>query len=160
MNGSVKPEISHAENRIVNGVFVISTRLNDKVNAMTAAWVQRASFDPPLITIAVGITRYSHDMIRESGVFAVNVLGPDNIAAGKHFGLKTGKKTDKFAGIEYDAKVTGSPILKEAIAWMDCKVVSYHSAGDHTIFIGEVLDGGVLKEGAKPLVYDKDGFYK
>ncbi len=157
---SVKHEISNAQKYIVNGVFVISTKLKDRVNAMTAAWVSRASFDPPLITISVGKARFSHDMIKESGVFAVNVLGPENIPAGKHFGLKTGRKTDKFAGLDYDTKVTGSPILKDCISWMDCRVVSFHDAGDHTLFIGEVLDGGVIKEGAAPLVYDKEGFYK
>ncbi|MBI5493030.1 MAG: flavin reductase [Deltaproteobacteria bacterium] len=157
---SVKPEVSHAQKYILNGVFVISTKLGDRVNAMTAAWVSRASFDPPLITVSIGKTRFSHDMIKDSGVFAVNVLGPEHIQTGKHFGLKTGRKTDKFAGMDYDVKATGSPILKDCIAWMDCRVVSSHDAGDHTLFIGEVVDGGVVKEGSAPLVYDKEGFFK
>lgn len=157
---TVKHEISSAENRILNGVFVISTRLGDKINAMTAAWVQRASFDPPLITVAVGKTRFTHDMIIESGVFAVNVLGEDGRATGKHFGLKTGRKTDKFAGIEYDTRTTGSPILKDCIAWMDCRVRSHFDAGDHTLIIGEVVDGDVTRPEARPLIYDKEGFYK
>lgn len=156
----VKQEISLAQRRITHGVYVISAKLGDKVNAMTAAWVCRASFEPPLVTISVGKTRYSHDMIRDSGVFAVNVLGSDNIETGRHFGLKTGKKTDKFAGIDYDTKATGCPILKDAIAWMDCKVVSFHDAGDHTLFIGEVVDGGVLKEEAKGIIYEKESFFK
>jgi len=99
-------------------------------------------------------------MIRDSGVFAVNVLGHDNIETGRHFGLKTGRKTDKFAGVDYDTKATGCPILKDAIAWMDCKVVSFHDAGDHTLFIGEVIDGGVLKEDAKGIIYEKESFFK
>lgn len=156
---TIKQEISLAQRHIVHGVYVISTRLGEKVNAMTAAWVGRASFEPPLITVAIGKTRYSHDMIQESGVFAVNVLGADNIATGKHFGLKSGRKTDKFAGVGYDTKTTGSPILRDCIAWMDCKAVSHHDAGDHTIFIGEVLEAGVLRE-ASTLVYDKESFYK
>lgn len=155
----VKPEVSLAQRKIVHGVYVISTRLGERVNAMTAAWVARASFEPPLITVAVGKTRYSHDMIRDSGVFAVNVLGEDNIPAGKHFGLKSGRKTDKFEGVEYDTSVTGSPILRDALAWMDCKVVSFHDAGDHTIFIGEVLEGGVNRD-EPTLIYDKESFYK
>ncbi len=157
---TVKKEISQAQRRITHGVYVISAKLGDKVNAMTAAWVSRASFEPPLVTVSIGKTRYSHDMIRDSGVFAVNVLGPDNVETGKHFGLKTGRKTDKFADVAYDTKATGCPILKDAIAWMDCKVVSFHDAGDHTLFIGEVVDGGVLKEEAKGIIYDKEGFFK
>ncbi len=156
---TIKHEIALAQGHIVHGVYVISTRLGEKVNAMTAAWVGRASFEPPLVTVAVGKTRYTHDMIKGSGVFAVNVLGADNIATGKRFGLKSGRKTDKFAGVEYDAGTTGSPILRDCIAWMDCRVVSHHDAGDHTLFIGEVMDAGVLREGPT-LIYDKESFYK
>lgn len=156
---TVKPEISLALRKIMHGVYVISTRHEGRVNAMTAAWVARASFDPPLVTVSVGSTRFSHGMIKASGVFAINVLSLDEILIGKHFGLKSGKKTDKFANMSFDTKATGSPILKEAIAWLDCKVVNSVEAGDHTLFIGEVLDGGVLSD--KPtLIYDKERFYK
>ena len=67
---SVKEEISKAQRYIVHGVYVISTIHNGRTNALTAAWVARASFVPPLVTIAVGKARFSHDMIRDSGVFA------------------------------------------------------------------------------------------
>lgn len=156
----VKPEISAAQKNIIHGVYVISTKLGDKVNAMTAAWVARASFSPPLITVSIGKTRFSHDMIKASGVFAINVLGPDNIDVGKHYGLKSGKKTDKFAGVEYDTKTTGSPILRDCIAWMDCKVVGSLDAGDHTLFIGEVLDAGVMAVDTSTLIYDRDIFFR
>ena len=157
---TVKPEISHAERKIVHGVYVISTKLNDRVNAMTAAWVARASFDPPLVTVSVGKARFTHDMIRDSGVFAVNVISPEAIDTARHFGLKSGRKTDKFAGIGYHTSVTGSPILKDCIAWMDCAVVSATDAGDHTLFLGEVLSGWVLDEKAPTLIYDRDSFFK
>jgi flavin reductase (DIM6/NTAB) family NADH-FMN oxidoreductase RutF len=156
---SVKEEVSKAQKYIAHGVFVISTVFEGRVNALTAAWVARASFVPALITISIGKTRFSHDMIRGSGVFAVNVLGHEDIETGKHFGLKTGRKTDKFEGMDYETKVTGSPVLKDCIAWLDCRVVSFHEAGDHTIFIGEVLDGGVKRPGAEPLIYDRDSFF-
>lgn len=157
---SVKSGIVDAARLVSHGVYVITTKHNGRVNGMTAAWVGRASFEPPLVTVAIGKTRFSHDMIKGSGIFAVNVLGADNIPAGKHFGLVSGKKTDKFAGVEFDVKATGAPILRDAIAWLDCKVVSHHDAGDHTLFIGEVLDGGVLSDGVRPLIYDKESFYK
>lgn len=156
----VKPEISAAQHKIIHGVYVISTKLGDKVNAMTAAWVARASFSPPLITVSVGKTRFSHDMIKASGIFAINVLGPDNIDVGKHYGLKSGRKTDKFDGVEYDTKATGSPILRGCVAWMDCKVVGSLDAGDHTLFIGEVLDAGVLRNDTPTLIYDRDVFFR
>lgn len=155
----LKENISKAQKFLSHGVYVISTVHEGRVNALTAAWVARASFVPPLITISIGTTRFSHDMILGSGVFAVNVLSRENIETGKRFGLKSGRKTDKFEGLDYETAVTGSPVLKDCIAWLDCKVVSSHEAGDHTIFIGEVLDGGVKKEGSVPLVYDRDTFF-
>lgn len=156
---SVKEEVSKAQKYLAHGVYVISTVHEGRMNALTAAWVARASFVPPLITVSIGKTRFSHAMMLGSGVFAVSVLGKDDIEMGRHFGLKTGRKTDKFVGIDYETKVTGSPVLKECIAWLDCRVLSSHDAGDHTIFIGEVLDGGVRREGASPLIYDRDSFF-
>lgn len=155
----VKKEISDAARKIVQGVSVVSTAYEGRVNAMTAAWLSRVSFTPPLIMVAVGPARHTHDMIIGSGVFAVNVLGPDNIELGRHFGLKTGRKTDKFEGVEYETRVTGSPVLTECVAWMDCRVHSHHEAGDHTIIVGEILDGAAPGD-REPLVYDRDEFFR
>lgn len=157
---SVKAEVAQAQRKILQGVFVVTTALDGKVNGMTAAWVMRASFSPPLITVSIGKTRYTHELIMGSRVFAVNVLGPEHIETGKHFGLKTGRKTDKFAGIEYATKATGSPILLDCVSWMDCMVVDFVEAGDHTVFVGEVVDAGVVRPDGSPLVYDRDSFYK
>lgn len=157
---SVKEEVSRAQKYLTHGVYVISTVHEGRVNAFTAAWVARASFVPPLLTVSVGKARFSHAMIEGSGVFAVNVLGPEDIETGKHFGLKTGRKTDKFEGVAYETAVTGSPILPVCIAWMDCRVVAAHDAGDHTLFVGEVIEAGVKREGALPLAYDRESFFK
>ncbi|MEK6760289.1 MAG: flavin reductase family protein [Deltaproteobacteria bacterium] len=156
----VSKDISLAQRKIIQGVFIISTRSGEKINAMTAAWVSRASFTPPIITVSVGKTRYTHDLISASGVFAVHVLGHEHIAIGKHFGLKSGRKTDKFAGMDYETKATGSPIIKDCLSWMDCKTVGEIDAGDHTLFVGEVLAAGVIKEDGVPLAYERDSFYK
>lgn len=157
---SVKEQIAAAQKYLSHGVYVISTFHNGRANALTAAWVARASFVPPIITISVGKARFSHDMIRDSGIFAVNVLGPEDIETGKHFGLKTGRRTDKFEGVGYETRTTGAPVLKECIAWLDCTVLSHHEAGDHTVFIGEVVDAGIRRHGASPLIYDRDDFFK
>lgn len=152
------PEMTLAQQKLINGVTVVSTMLGAKINALTVAWVSRVSYSPPLVMIAIGKTRYSHDMIKESGVFAVNVLSTADIETARHFGLKSGRKTDKFEGLRYGTKTTGSPILDDCMAWMDCRVVSKHDAGSHTIFIGEVLDGAV-KKNEDALVYDKEKIF-
>ena len=144
--------------KVLNGVFVITTKNGDRVNGMTAAWVVRASFKPPLLAVSIGKARYSHELIKESGVFAVNILSDRQIAEGKHFGFKSGRKTDKFSGIEYSTCKTGSPILTGIAGYLDCKVISLCDAGDHTIFVGEVLDAGEY-ENDGPLLYRHEDFF-
>ena len=151
----LKSEISLAQRKIVNGLYIISSHLGGKVNAMTAAWVTRVSFSPPLVMVAVGKTRFTHHMIEGSGVFAINVLARDNLDLARHFGLKSGRDTDKFEGIDYETRITGSPVLKECLAWLDCRLHAAYEAGDHTLFVGEVLDGGLFREG-EPVVYKKE----
>jgi 4-nitrophenol 2-monooxygenase / 4-nitrocatechol 4-monooxygenase, reductase component len=63
---------------------------------------------------------------------------------------------DKFRGVAYRGETTGAPVLEIALAWVDCRVVSALPAGDHTIFVGEVL-GADAREG-RPLVYYRGGY--
>jgi flavin reductase (DIM6/NTAB) family NADH-FMN oxidoreductase RutF len=143
---------------IHNGVFVITTRDGDRVNGMTAAWVMRTSFDPPLVAVSVGTSRYSHGLIRESGVFAVNVLSEGQVAEGKLFGFRSGRNTDKFEGLEYGSGATGSPILKDIAAYLDCRVVGSIDTGDHTIFVGEVVDSRAHGD-RPPLPFRREDFF-
>jgi flavin reductase (DIM6/NTAB) family NADH-FMN oxidoreductase RutF len=150
--------LEKAFRKIFNGVFVITTKNGEKVNGMTAAWVSRASFKPPLLSVSIGKARYSHDLIKESGVFAVNVLSEKQIAVGKHFGFKSGRKTDKFEDMEYETRKTGSPILPDTSGYLDCRVVSTCDAGDHTIFLGEVIDAEVYEDN-DPLLFKHGDFF-
>ncbi len=144
--------------KILNGVFVVTTTGRDKVNGMTVAWATRVSFKPPMVSISVGKTRYSHDLIMRSTVFALNILSEKQIAQGKHFGFKSGRSTDKFKGIEYTTRITGSPILKDIAGYFDCKVVNSCDAGDHTIFVGEVLDAEAYED-KLPLLFKHEDFF-
>jgi len=144
--------------QIFNGVFVITTKKGDKINGMTAVWVARSSFKPPMLSVSIGKPRYSHDMIKESGIFAVNILSEKQIAQGKNFGFKSGRNTDKFKDVEYTTGKTGSPLLKDIAGYFDCKVVNSCDAGDHTIFVGQVLDAEVY-ENNPPLLFKHDDFF-
>jgi flavin reductase (DIM6/NTAB) family NADH-FMN oxidoreductase RutF len=142
---------------IHNGVFVVTSKEGDKLNGMTAAWVTRVSFNPPLVAVSIGKTRYSHGMLERSGVFAINILSEGQVALGKHFGFKSGRKTDKLKGIEYTTAKTGSPILEGISGFLDCRVVGSCDAGDHTIFVGEVVDSGAYER--PPLPFRHEDFF-
>jgi flavin reductase (DIM6/NTAB) family NADH-FMN oxidoreductase RutF len=150
--------INDAMCKITHGVYIITTKAGDKINGLTAAWVSKVSFTPPLLMVAIAPGRYSHELMLEGQKFAVNVLDEKQLDIGKHFGTKSGRKVDKFETIPYMTKVTGSPILKDALAYMDCKVVSTHPAGDHTLFIGEVVNADILRDG-KPQVYRHEHYF-
>jgi flavin reductase (DIM6/NTAB) family NADH-FMN oxidoreductase RutF len=144
---------------LVQGVYVVTTRLGDRINGMTAAWVSQVSFNPLLVMVSIAPPRYSHDLIKESGVFAINVLTSEQVDLGKRFGYKSGRKVDKFAGLDYLTGVTGAPILPQAYAFLELKLVDTFPAGDHNLFIGEVVDAKLLQPQAKPLVFVKSEFF-
>lgn len=144
--------------KIHGGLFIITTKKGDKVNGITVAWLTRASLEPPMVSVSIGKTRYSHGLIKESGVFAVNILKEGQIDIAKHFGLQTGSRVNKFENIDYETRITGSPILKDSAGYLDCRVVGSYDAGDHTIFIGEVIDAGTSPD-AKPLLYIHEDFW-
>ncbi len=144
---------------IPQGVFVITVRHGEKINGMTAAWVSQVSFRPRLLAVAIAPERYTYKLLKESGVFCVNVLGEDQIDLARHFGFKSGSEVDKFAGVPYLNALKGSPVLKSAIAYFECTVVSTCETGDHVLFVGEVGDYAVQVEGAKPLIFRWDDYF-
>ena len=144
---------------LVHGVYVITTRLGDRINGMTASWVSQVSLSPLLLMVSIAPARYTHDLIKESGVFAVNVLTTEQVDLGKRFGLQSGRRVDKFAGLDYLTAATGSPILPQAYAFFDVQVVDTFPAGDHTLFVGKVMEGKILNPEMHPLVFSKKDFF-
>ncbi len=144
---------------IPQGVFVITSKMDDKINGMTAAWVSQVSFKPRLLAVAIAPQRYTYEFIKSSGLFCINTLGKDQIDLAKHFGFKSGRNMNKFEKIDYTYSLNGCPVLKNAIAYFECQVVSECQAGDHIIVIGEVTDHKVLKEDAEPLIFKWDDFF-
>jgi flavin reductase (DIM6/NTAB) family NADH-FMN oxidoreductase RutF len=144
---------------LVHGVYVVTTRLGDKVNGMTAAWVSQVSIKPLMVMAAIAPPRYSHDLIQESGCFAINVLADGQVELGKRFGFKSGRQIDKFAGLEWTPAITGAPILPQAYAYLDLKLAHSFTAGDHTLFVGEVVAAKILHPDRHPLIFNKNDFF-
>lgn len=144
--------------KIQSGLFIVTTKSGDRINGLTVAWLSRASIEPPMVSVSIGITRYTHELIKESGVFAVNILKEGQTDIAKHFGFHSGKNINKFEKISYEVSSTGSPILKDVAGYLDCKVVRSCIAGDHTIFIGEVIAGGTTPD-SNPMLYKHEDFF-
>lgn len=139
----------------VSGVAVVTTVKPDgKLCGLTANAVASVSLDPPLILVCVAKDSDTHDCIRSASFFAVNVLDNADERIARRF--STWDVDQKFEGLAFRPEATGAPIFDNAIAWIDCHVQAEYPAGDHTIFVGEVLAGDA-REGM-PLVYYRGGY--
>ncbi len=144
---------------ITHGVYIITVRTKERINGMTAAWVSQVSFKPLLLMVSIAPQRFTHNLIKEAGFFAINSLDKDmqNLAA--VFGFKSGRKVDKFQNVPYFNAPNGSPIIEGSIAFFECKVKETFAAGDHNLFIGEVVAAELLKKDAEPLVFKWDDYF-
>ena len=138
---------------LTHGVYVLGTRRGRQSNAMTASWVMQTSERPPCLAVAVRGDRYTHDIMLESGTFALSVLRDDQVDAATHFADTSGEYHDKLLGVPYGLTPGGSPFLLDCLAYLDCKVIDRARAGDHTVVVGEVTASDNLDE-SYPLIYD------
>lgn len=148
-----------AMGRFATGVTVVATCLDDVVHGMTANAFASVSLDPLLVLVCVDRTAGMHDLLPRSGRFAVTVLAADQADASIWFASpRRPAGTDQFDGVAWaPAPVTGCPIVAGGVAWFDCRLNATHPAGDHTIYVGEVLAVG---EGPvdDPLVWFDGGY--
>jgi flavin reductase len=135
------------------GVTVITTQGPEEPYGMTANAFSSVSLDPPLILVCVIRGTQGEEMIEQNGIFAVNILSEEQEAISRYFASKSRPRgPDAFAEISHRRAASGSPILDGSLAYLDCRVAAMHEAGDHTIFIGEVMAIGSSVE-ARPLLF-------
>ncbi|MFJ6797228.1 flavin reductase [Streptomyces sp. NPDC091268] len=135
-----------------SGVGIVTTAGADGWHGMTASSFSSVSLAPPLVLVCLDRAIRSHDLLIRNGVFAVNVLGRDHLALGRRFAGMEAGVTDRFAAGDWLAGATGSPVLTDSAAWVDCRVLHRYPGGDHTIFLGEVVAAGVPRLTA-PLLF-------
>ena len=141
--------------RLWSPVTVVTAASGSKRSAFPASSVTCCSFAPPnplRITVQVMKQIYSYPLVQESQAFAVNVLSQDHMELVRLL-AKSGEDQDKLASIPHHTGVTGSPLLDDAVAYLDCRVVNSMDAGDRTVFLADVVDGQKLREGDL-LAYD------
>lgn len=141
--------------RFTYGVYLITTKLGDAQSAMTAVWVSQISKDPMQVMLGLTPDGATTQMLLASGIFAINVLAPAHKDLAYALGRSTSSESNKFEGLQIESRVTGAPILSDAIAYLDCRLTSHTPLGSHLAVTAEVVDGGLLHEG-EPAVY-RDG---
>jgi len=126
------------------GIYILTTAQEERMNGMVASWVTQISYEPPLIAVAVHTNRFSHKLIEESERFALHVLGEDQKDLISRF--MASDPDTKFSGIDWRAGRTGSPILADCVAFFECTLHSRIQPGNHTVFIGEVVEVGEVAD--------------
>ncbi|HID93629.1 MAG TPA: flavin reductase family protein [bacterium (Candidatus Stahlbacteria)] len=145
---------SKALYKVSYGLYVISATKGDKFNGQIANTVFQITSEPPRIAVSINKKNFTHEFIRKSYAFAISVLSQDTpMSFIGHFGFKSGRNINKFANINYKIGNTNSPIvLDNTLAYMEVKVVKEIDVVTHTIFIGEIVEAEILKEG-EPMTY-------
>jgi flavin reductase (DIM6/NTAB) family NADH-FMN oxidoreductase RutF len=137
------------------GVTIVTSHYNGQRVGITASSFASLSLDPPRVLISVAKRLYTHQVIVDSQVFAVNILASDQQEWGMRFAGMVPEMADRFAGIDAFTAVTSSPILPGVLGWVDCQVVAAYDGGDHTIFIGEALAADATTSGDPILYYNR-----
>jgi flavin reductase (DIM6/NTAB) family NADH-FMN oxidoreductase RutF len=143
-------ELKQALARRVSGVAIVTTRAGDVIHGMTVSAFTEVSLEPPLVLVCADKTSNTHPVIARGGVFALNLLAADQQALSNLFASKRDEER-RFVGLDYETGLTGAPLLAGTVATLDCRVRVSHDAGDHVIYVGEVVD--LRRSDREPLVY-------
>lgn len=128
------------------GLYVLSAETADgRVAAATVNWVTQASFEPPLVVAAVKADSSTHEVVKDSGVFCLSVLGKGQEATAFSFFKPVQREGDRIGGERFRSGTTGAPILDAAPAWLECSLIETVEKGCHSVFVAEVVEAGVAR---------------
>jgi flavin reductase len=159
VEGFTGKEFRSAVGTFATGVTVVTTRGEEHAYGMTANAFSSVSLDPPLVLVCVIHPSEGSQHIETNGCFAVNILHAEQEPISRYFANRDRPRgRDAFSEVPHRTAATGCPIIEGALGFLDCRLHTTHSAGDHQVFIGEVLEIGFDPEG-QPLVFH-GGRYK
>jgi flavin reductase (DIM6/NTAB) family NADH-FMN oxidoreductase RutF len=140
--------------RFASGITVITAAAADGTpHGMTVSAFSSLSLEPPLILACIANDATMAPLLQQCASFTVNILGSQQEALSRRF---AGPLDDRFAGVGYTTGELGNPVLDDVLAWLECRLVARHPAGDHTIMVGQVEHAGV--HDGRPLLYYRGGY--
>jgi flavin reductase len=153
-------EFRKAMGGFATGVTIITLDLEGEVHGMTANAFASVSLDPPLLLVCVDHSARTHAHLHAKKRFGVNILAEDQRVISEYYALpvRTHEHAEEEAGARFERTPKGTPILRGALAYLECRLQSAQEAGDHTIFIAEVEDV-VVRQG-EPLLFFRGKYRK
>lgn len=153
---SLDTELDKALGRLSGGLYILTAIKGDMSSAMLASWVNQASFEPLGITVAVAKDRAIEALMHVGDRFVLNVLEEGKYQAlMKHFLKRFPPGADRFAGVKTQKANNGSPILTDALAYLECQVVSRMELSDHWIVYATVDAGRISNPDGVPAVHHR-----
>lgn len=132
-----------------SGLYVVgSTDGADRRNLMTLNWAMQLAFEPKLLGISVDTEAYTHELIEAGGVFSLCIIDREDRAIVRKFTkpVEVDLDASTLNGFAIHTRTTGAPVLDQSAAFLDCVVRERVATGDHTLFVGEIVDCGFLKD--------------
>jgi flavin reductase (DIM6/NTAB) family NADH-FMN oxidoreductase RutF len=150
-------ELREVMRRFPAPVAVVTAVVDGERFGLTVGSLVSLSLEPPLVGISIGKDSSSHEPIRRAGGWAASLLGAGQTRVAQHFARSGIPPLALWKGVDVRDSARG-PLVADAIGWLECRTVSEHEAGDHTIFIGEVesIELGAAGQG---LVYRGSEFH-
>lgn len=142
-----------------SGVTIVTFNSRGAIHGLTVSAFSSLSLEPPLVLICIKKDGTSHALLVETSYFAVNMLSRDQEALCMRFANPSLPSEARFDDTPYRLAETGAPIFEGVLASLECKITDTFDGGDHTIFVGAVLEAEV-HEGREPMVYYKGAFRK
>lgn len=150
--------IDQAVGRLIGSLCIVTAKKGEVRGAMLADWVSQATFTPPGLTISVAKDRAIESLMHGGDTFVLNILEEGkHIPLMKHFLKPFAPGEDRFAGVETKEAENGSPVLKDALAYLECRAENRLECGDHWLVYGVVTNGQVFSEGVTAVHHRKSG---
>lgn len=144
--------------KMPSGLYVLGSRAGDRRNGMTLNWATQVGMEPKLIGVGVLKTAVTHQLVSDGRVFALNILDREDRAIVRKFVKPVDVDLDAktLNGFPFHEARTGAPVLDQAVAYLDCEVRQAVDCGDHTWFIGEVVEARFQKDEETPVLRMED----
>jgi 3-hydroxy-9,10-secoandrosta-1,3,5(10)-triene-9,17-dione monooxygenase reductase component len=156
MGEASKEELRQIMGRYATGAAIVTAVHDGLPHGLAVNSLTSVSLDPPLVLFCPAKRSDTWPAIERAGHFAVNILGCGQEHLCRLFARKG---TDRFADVAYAHLPSGSPILDDVVAYLECRIETVHDAGDHFITVGRVLELGIKTE-VPPLVFYNGGYHE
>ncbi len=149
-----KSEFRQALGHFAAGVTVVTAKFADgHMAGITVTAFSSLSLDPPLVLVCIDVKARIHEHLKVGGAFAVNMLADDQEVVSRRF---ASREPEAFRETGYSEGANGAPLLHDALAVVECRIVDLLAGGDHTIVVGQV-EATRVRDG-KPLLYFRGGY--